>query len=103
MATTPVSIQPVYFLVRTGGVENSLPSGATIRILFEGADNVSATGVVTGGTGGFANPAVGSDLSVIMGKKFFRAEWMFDLSGLGTPNSLLPRPEIEFFKLPIRF
>ncbi len=95
--TTPVAIGPRFFRVRTNGVEDSLPVGATVKILFEGATNVSPTGVVTGSTGFQAN------LDLLNGKPFIRAQVEFDLTGLGAPSSSLPRPEIEFIKLPIRF
>ena len=96
-ATTPVAIGPRFFRIRTNGVEDSVPVGAAVRILFEGAFNVSPTGVVTGSTGFQAS------LSALNGRPFIRAQVEFDLTGLGAPSSSLPRPEIEFLKLPIRF
>ena len=96
-ATTPVEIGPRFFRIRTGGVEDSLPVGATIRFQFEGATNVSPTGVVTGSTG------FQSELNLLNGKPFIRVQVEFDLTGLGAPSSSLPQPEIEFLKLPIRF
>ncbi len=96
-ATTPVAIGPRFFRIRTNGLEDSLPVGATIKIQFEGATNVSPTGVVTGSTGFQAN------LDLLNGKPFIRVQFEFDLTGLGAPSSSLPRPEIEFIKLPIRF
>ncbi|HET6202086.1 MAG TPA: Ig-like domain-containing protein [Planctomycetota bacterium] len=96
-ATTPVAIAPRFFLVRTAGVENALPTGATVRVLFEGATSVSSTGVVSGSTG------LTASLSALLGKPFFRAQVEFDLTGLGAASSTLARPELEFLKLPIRF
>ncbi|MGH7150438.1 MAG: hypothetical protein ACREIU_07065, partial [Planctomycetota bacterium] len=99
-ATTPVAIGPRFFRVRTNGVEDSLPAGATIKILFQGADSLSPTGVPVGATA--LTPSL-SDLTTPTPKPFIRVQVEFDLTGLGAPSSALPRPEIEFLKLPIRF
>ncbi|HKB16602.1 MAG TPA: hypothetical protein VKF62_11085, partial [Planctomycetota bacterium] len=96
-ATTPVVIGPRFFRIRTNGVEDALPVGATVKFQFEGATNVSPAGVVTGSTG------FQTGLSALNGKPFIRVQVEFDLTGLGAPSSSLPRPEIEFLKLPIRF
>jgi hypothetical protein len=95
LPSTPVAIQPRYFLVRTSGVDGALPSGAVVQIQFEGADAISPTVV---GSTGFT-----SDLDDLDGKQFVRFQVEFDLTGLGPASNSVPRPELKFFKIPIRF
>jgi hypothetical protein len=91
--TTTVAVRPRLFRIFTQGVADSILSGQSVAIRFQGADSPSVPATLTSFT---------PDLDALNGKRFFRFEVDFDLgaSGLSTTT---PRPEIRFLKIPLRF
>ncbi len=98
--TTTVEVRPRFFRVFSSGTPDFIPPGQTVRILFEGAEQVSPQVV------GLVGPTSDlSDLEVPPGlpqKRFLRFTIDFDLGSTGL-STATPRPELRFLKIPIRF
>ncbi|HKB16802.1 MAG TPA: hypothetical protein VKF62_12105, partial [Planctomycetota bacterium] len=98
--TTTVEVRPRFFRIFSSGTPDFIPPGQTVRILFEGAAQVSPQVV------GLVGPTPDlSDLEVPPGlpqKRFLRFTVDFDLGSAGL-STATPRPEVRFLKIPIRF
>ncbi len=98
--TTTIEVRPRFFRVFSSGTPDFIPPGQTVRILFEGAEQISPA--VVGLVG--PTPDLG-DLGVPPGlpqKRFLRFTVDFDLGSAGL-STATPRPEVRFLKVPIRF
>ncbi|MFT7664654.1 MAG: hypothetical protein ACI87A_002887 [Planctomycetota bacterium] len=105
LASVTFEIIPRFFRITTNGIEDRLPSNASIKILFEGTGRdafgnpestllVSQEPLVTGlFDAGLAKPV-----------EFFRFEVEFNIDALNAGLSASsPRPVIEFLRLPFEF
>jgi hypothetical protein len=98
--STTVEVRPRFFRVGTGSAADQIPAGQSVRILFEGAEQVTPAVV------GLVGPT--PDLSALAApagspqKRFLRFTVDFDLGASGL-SITTPRPEVRFLKLPIRF
>ncbi|MGH7149325.1 MAG: hypothetical protein ACREIU_01440, partial [Planctomycetota bacterium] len=97
---TTVEVRPRFFRVFASGTPDFIPPGQNVRILFEGAEQVSPQVV------GLVGPSPDlSALEVAPGlpqKRFLRFTVDFDLGTAGL-STATPRPELRFLKVPIRF
>lgn len=108
-AVGPVSValRPNFFRMSTGGVHDSYPANAEVRIWFDatmtGADGrPDPAQSFSAGNGG--QPATdASDLNA-QNWDFLRFGVRFELStGGGAVDPLAPRPALDFLRLPFRF
>lgn len=105
--STTAELQPAFFRVRSSGVDDFLPSSATVKIQLEATSADPLTGLPDTGVGAVVGPT--SDVSVLNATpngdlRFVRFTVLFDINAQGGAISASnPIPRIEFFRLPFSY
>jgi hypothetical protein len=110
-ATGNVELRPRYFAITTQGIENFLPTNASVAFHLELAEanpnDSSAPSAVN--TTGFVSDISDVDLDALYGVdpslvRFLRYRVTFDITGgIEELNATTPRPKVDFLRVPFKF